>query len=129
MDTWWLDSKLSTARNHIPIPMYESLAFRKKNGLVMQNHKLQGIHSDKIWADSTTKNTLKCFKTYSTDLPKSANYLGYYRKKSSSQVHCPWAWVFNFAHETFFSALLDPEGLDFLAWVLEILCLAYKTQQ
>ena len=34
------------------------IAFCRKNGLVMQNQGL-GIHSDKIWADSSTKNTLK----------------------------------------------------------------------
>ena len=43
--------------------MYENLSFLQKNGLVMQSHRL-GMHSTKIWADSTTKNNLKYLKTY-----------------------------------------------------------------
>ena len=34
------------------------LAFCKKRGLVMQNYGLE-LHRDKIWVDSTTKNTLE----------------------------------------------------------------------
>ena len=43
--------------------MYENLHFLEKNGLAMQSHRL-GMHSTKIWADSTTKNTLKYIKNY-----------------------------------------------------------------
>ena len=45
----------------------------------MQNHEL-GIHSDKIWAESTAKNTLKYLTTYSADLPNLPKYLGYLKK-------------------------------------------------
>ena len=41
----------------------------------MQNHGL-GIHSDNIWADSTTEGILKYLKTYSVDLSNQPNYLG-----------------------------------------------------
>ena len=56
-------------------------AYCRKNGLVMQNYKL-GIHRDKIWADSTTKNTLKYLKSYSADLPNQPKYIGYFKKCS-----------------------------------------------
>ena len=39
----------------------------------MQNYKL-GIHRDKIWADSATKNTLKYLKSYSADLLKKCSH-------------------------------------------------------
>ena len=45
----------------------------------MQNHRL-GIQSDKIWADSTTKNTTTYLTTYSTNLPNRRKYLGYLKK-------------------------------------------------
>ena len=40
----------------------------------MHNYGL-GIHSDNIWPDITTKNTLKYLTTYSADLP-NRKYLG-----------------------------------------------------
>ena len=58
----WLDPKFSTAQSHIPIPnrkfckLYEHFSFFRKN------HGL-GIHSDKTWADTSTKNTLKYITT------------------------------------------------------------------
>ena len=56
----------------------------------MQNHGL-GIHSDKIWAASSTKNTLEHLKTYSADLPNRSKYLGYLKeKKLSMGVRNPW---------------------------------------
>ena len=42
----------------------------------MQNYGLE-LHFDKIWADSTTKNTLKYLTTYTFDLPYRPKYLGY----------------------------------------------------
>ena len=59
----------------------------------MQNHGL-GIHIDKIWADSTTKNTLIYLKTYSADLPNWPKYLGYLKKKLSLGVRSPCRLVF-----------------------------------
>jgi len=47
----------------------------------MQNYGLQ-IPSDKIWADSTIKNTLKYLKTFLADLPNRPKYLGYLKKSS-----------------------------------------------
>ena len=47
--------------------MYENRSFLQKNGLLIQNLRL-GIHSDKIWADSTTKNTLEYLTTYNTTI-------------------------------------------------------------
>ena len=45
----------------------QTLAFCRQNGLVRQNHGLR-IRSDKLCADSTTKNTQKNLKTYLADL-------------------------------------------------------------
>ena len=56
--------------------MYENLSFfAEKNGWVMQNHGL-GINSEKIWAESSTKNTLKYLTTYLANLPNRPNHLG-----------------------------------------------------
>ena len=41
----------------------------------MQNQRIV-IHSDKIWADSATQNTLKYSTTYSVALPNRPKYLG-----------------------------------------------------
>jgi hypothetical protein len=65
----------------------------------MQNNRL-GIHSDKIWADSTTQNTLKYLTTYLANRPK---YLGHSKKKLSLDVHSPWSeltsqWVYHPKH-------------------------------
>ena len=58
-----------------------------KNGLVLQNDGL-GIHSDKIWEASTTKNTLKYLKKFSPDLTNWPKYLRYvFLKKLSLGVH------------------------------------------
>ena len=47
------------------------MLFSEKNVSVVQNHRL-GIHSDKIWADSTTQNTSQLI------LPNWSKYLGYW---------------------------------------------------
>ena len=52
-DTSWLDSKFTTAQVKDPSKCMQTLTFFRKNGFVMQNHE-PGIHSDKIWAESTT---------------------------------------------------------------------------
>ena len=77
----------------------KTFALCRKNGLVMQNHEL-GIHTNKIWADSTTKNTLKYLETYSADLSKWAKIFGIL-KKISLRVRSPWVvallsklWIF-----------------------------------
>jgi hypothetical protein len=44
-----------------------------------------GIHSHKIWADSTTKNTLK-YLTSMTDLPNRQKILGIFKK---AFIQCP----------------------------------------
>ena len=54
----------------------------------MKNHQL-GTHSDKIWADSATQNTLKHLKTNLADLPNPPQYLGYF-KIVSLGVRSPW---------------------------------------
>ena len=59
--------------------MYEHISFLQKNVWVMQNHRLV-IHSDKIWADSTTKSILK-----------SAKIFGILKKKLSLDVRSPVA--------------------------------------
>ena len=63
----------------------------------MQNHRL-GIHSDKIWADSTTKNTLKYHTTASADLPNRLKYLGYLKKKLSLGVRSPCDRAYIYVH-------------------------------
>ena len=57
----------------------------------MKNHGLE-IHSDKIWADIATKNTLKYLTTYSADLPNWPKYLGYLKKNKLSLVSVVRAW-------------------------------------
>ena len=59
------------------------LAFCRKNGWVMQNHRI-GIHSETIWADTTNLNTLKYLTTY----------LGCLKKNLSLGVRSPWQnWI------------------------------------
>ena len=56
----------------------------------MQNQEL-GIHSDKIWADSTTKYNLKYLTTSLADLP---NRFGIFRKTELSLgVRSPWSQI------------------------------------
>ena len=55
--------KCSTAQSFIRTEMSTY-----RIGTLMKNHGLE-IHSDKIWADIATKNTLKYLTTYSADLP------------------------------------------------------------
>ena len=50
----------------------------------MQYHKL-GIHSDKIWADSTTKSALKYLKIFPTDLSNQLKCLGF----KKNVIGCP----------------------------------------
>ena len=89
MEAWWLDLKFSAAQlpNPIPIPnikyckINENLSFLNRNGWVLQNHRL-GIHSNKIWADSTTQNTLEYLTTCLADLSNRPKYLGYLKTSS-----------------------------------------------
>ena len=67
--------------------MYENPSFLQKKWL--NNSKLQ-IHSDKIWADSSTQNTLKYLKTNSADLSDWPKYLRYLKKKISLGVRSLW---------------------------------------
>ena len=75
-----------TAQNNIPIPnkksckMYENLSILQKKWLTNGKSRTRDTHGDKIWADSTTKNTLKYLKTYSAHLPNRSKYLGYLKK-------------------------------------------------
>ena len=56
----------------------------------MQNQEL-GRHSDKIWADSTTKYNLKYLTTSLADLP---NRFGIFRKTELSLgVRSPWSQI------------------------------------
>ena len=47
---------ISQAQKENPLKCMKILGFCRQNGWVMQNHGI-GKHSDKIWADFTTKNT------------------------------------------------------------------------
>ena len=58
-DTRWLGTNFSTAENHIPILTNIWKRFWLSNA---KSGRL-GIHSDKIWTDSNTRNTLKSFGT------------------------------------------------------------------
>ena len=73
----WLDLKFSTAQIHIPIPNRKSFKFFLN---------LTFLLSDKLWADSTTQNTLKYLTTYSANLPIQSKYLGYLKK---NLIGCP----------------------------------------
>ena len=53
----------------------------------MKNHGL-GTHNNKMYAKISTGNTISKYPTtYSAHSPKSANYLGYFKIKSSLGVH------------------------------------------
>ena len=101
----WLDPKFSKAQSHIPIPnrkfckLYEHFSFFRKN------HGL-GIHSDKTWADTSTKNTLKYITTYSADLPNRLKYLGYLKKTSH------WVSIVRDVMDFFFQLRLRPFSLE-----------------
>ena len=66
--------KLSQSQIENPVKWMKFLAICWKNGFVTQNRELR-IHNDKIWAESTTKKSLKYLTTCSTDLPNWPKYL------------------------------------------------------
>ena len=69
--------------------MDEILAFCGKKGWVLQNHEL-GIHSDKLWADSDTKNTLEYLTTDSAPPDQIAEIFVILKKKLSLGVRSPY---------------------------------------
>ena len=55
----------------------------------MENHGL-GTHDDKMYAEISSGSTPNTPNSFLAHMPKSANYLEYFWKKSSSHVHCTW---------------------------------------
>ena len=80
---------------YIPLKCLKSLAFCRNNGCwLMENHGLDS-HKAKIYAKSSNRNTPNTPQL--THLPKSANYLEYFWKKTV--ITCPLSmdltWIHN----------------------------------
>ena len=95
-DTWWLDLKLSTVRNHITIQnlksfrMYENISFFQKKMPVIDTHytvkKIEQI-VQQFWGPQDTWNYLK---TYFGRSAQSTKRFGIFEKTPSLGVCSPW---------------------------------------